>query len=672
MTVVGTRPGPLELARELGADATVDLVRRRARRRRRRGRVRDGRRAGLLRARRGHGRAGRKGRRSSASTSSTEPLDVAAAMARELTDRLRVELRLQAGATSTPARSTRRRGPRPPGARPSPTASPLRRARARVTSSPPTGPRRRHQGARRALKAGGARAWTSASSGARAAVLDADGRLLGSGRRADAHDGTGRRRAEQDPDEWVRAALAAGREAVPAAGIARVAAVGVAALGPAPVAAGRRAAGRSRPRRCSRSTRARSRSAPRWPAAGLRTASVTHDHALPKLVRCARRSRSAVAPGPRRWSTQRATSSHALTGRPAMDAITAAEYALPGHPSPLPAARCRPIRSPSPACSRRGRRRARARAGRAGDDRVLRHLRRRRGVRRTRARRRCALLGSTGIVAVCVDAPPAGPGLECVPYPGAGLLLGGWTTTAGARAALVRGPARARRAGAGHRGGRGAPPGAGGLAGPAVPGRRAHAASATPGPRRAARPHAGTTPGKTTARSSTPSRSASATTSRCCARPAIGRRGCASAAAARATRPGCGDRRRARAAARRRRRTPARRSGPATSRCAPSGLSPSTACSTVEPDPARAARFDALVPLYARLHPAARGRHARARAASTAGGRPRMTRATCARHGSTASGTCASRRCRPPSRVPASCSCASRRAASARRTCAST
>ena len=66
----------------------------------------------------------------------------------------------------------------------------------------------------------------------------------------------------------------------------------------------------------------------------------------------------------------------------------------------------------------------------------------------------CALLGSTGVVAVCVDAPRDVAGLECVPYPGDGVLVGGWTADGRQRAALVRRPARARRAGAGG-GGRG-------------------------------------------------------------------------------------------------------------------------------------------------------------------------------------------------------------------------
>ena len=122
----------------------------------------------------------------------------------------------------------------------------------------------------------------------------------------------------------------------------------------------------------------------------------------------------------------------ALTGWPVMDRITAAEYELPGHRSPL--------RLPEPADPLRhrrraragGRRRARARAGRPvptgcfdtyADVAAC-------GVRGPGDA--CALLGSTGVVAVCVDAPRAvrGAGVRRR-TPATACCVGGWTATAG-------------------------------------------------------------------------------------------------------------------------------------------------------------------------------------------------------------------------------------------------
>jgi len=268
------------------------------------------------------------------------------------------------------------------------------------------------------------------TSGARAAVIDRAGRLLGTGRRA---TGTtlGPGWAEQDPEEWVAAALAAGREAVSAAGVARVTAVGVAALGPAPVLLDAASRPLGRAPLFALDTRAEPQRRRLARAAGLPDGDVTHDHALPKLERLREEEPERLA----RATLVVDAAGYlvlALTGTPAMDAISAAEYALPGHPPPVPvpspgdpltvagalapaAASALGLEPGAPvttgcydtyadvaACGVRG----------PGDAALV--------------------LGSTGIVAVAVPSARQVAGLECVPYPGAGLLLGGWTTTAGA------------------------------------------------------------------------------------------------------------------------------------------------------------------------------------------------------------------------------------------------
>jgi xylulokinase len=268
------------------------------------------------------------------------------------------------------------------------------------------------------------------TSGARAAVIDVDGRLLGTGRRATRTE-FGPRRAEQDPDEWVDAVLAAGREALAIAGVQRVAAVGVAALGPAPVLLDESYRPLGPAPLFALDTRAEPERRALAGEAGLADDAVTHDHALPKLLRVRdhepdRFARAVLALDVAGYLVL------ALTGQPAMDSITAAEFALPGHPSPLP------VPAPTDPLAIAGRltREAAGALGLTGSAPVT------TGCYDTyadvaacgvRAPGDAALvLGSTAITCAAVGGPVGVPGLECVPYPGAGMLLGGWTTTAGA------------------------------------------------------------------------------------------------------------------------------------------------------------------------------------------------------------------------------------------------
>ena len=140
VTVVGTRPGPLAVARRARGRRDRRPLGRRAPARRRRGRLRDGGRRRAAGARRGHGRPRRHaGDRRRALR--PDPLDVAGAMARELTVAFVWSYGYcTRGGTSTRARSTSWRPAACAWSRRSPTASPST-TWPRDSRSPPTGPR---------------------------------------------------------------------------------------------------------------------------------------------------------------------------------------------------------------------------------------------------------------------------------------------------------------------------------------------------------------------------------------------------------------------------------------------------------------------------------------------------------------------------------------------------
>ncbi len=230
-----------------------------------------------------------------------------------------------------------------------------------------------------------------------------------------------RERAEHDPRAWLDGALAAGREAVEAAGGGPVAAVGVGAVGPAPVlvdgdldplapaplfALDRRA----------EAERAR--------------LAVTHDHALPKLLWWAEHEPGLVARAA--WALD-ATGFLVgqLTGTPIMDAVTRASWESPSAVAPVP------LPEPIDPTAVAGGLTAEAAAAlglpsgtpvAAGTFDTFVDVA---GAGVRGPGDACILLGSTLIVAVALDRPRECPGLELSAYPGAGTLLGGWTSAAG-------------------------------------------------------------------------------------------------------------------------------------------------------------------------------------------------------------------------------------------------
>ena len=267
------------------------------------------------------------------------------------------------------------------------------------------------------------------STGARAAVLRSDGRLLGRARRAHAVR-VAPGRAEHDPGAWLAGAIAAGREAVDESGGVEIAAVGVAALGPAPVLVDGDLTPLTPAPLFSLDRRAETQRLRLTAELGLADAELTHDHAVPKLLWWRENApeiweRSAWALDATGFVVS------TLVGHPTMDSITVADYTLPGLSPPVPvpdpldplalageltAGPARELGIPAGTPVAVGTYDTYADVAGAG-------------VRRPG--NACILLGSTLVVCRVVSAAVECPGLEVSSYPGEGLLLGGWTTAAG-------------------------------------------------------------------------------------------------------------------------------------------------------------------------------------------------------------------------------------------------
>jgi xylulokinase len=252
----------------------------------------------------------------------------------------------------------------------------------------------------------------------RAAVLDEEGRLLGAARRPLAPR-LGPGRAEQDPAAWLDALLASGREALD--GRAEVDAVGVAALGPAPVLVDTAHAPLAPALLFSLDRRAE----PQRVRLGT-----THDHALPKL-----RWWQENEPGLWRAAALALDATGflvaRLTGIPAMDELTRGDWELDGHragielPAPLWPTAIAGGLAAEPAAALGLRRDTPVAVGTYDTFADVAAA----GVRVPGDA--AILLGSTLIV--CAAVPAAGPheGLEASRYPGEGVLIGGWTASAG-------------------------------------------------------------------------------------------------------------------------------------------------------------------------------------------------------------------------------------------------
>jgi xylulokinase len=254
----------------------------------------------------------------------------------------------------------------------------------------------------------------------RAAVLAADGSLLGRGRRPLATGMPVPGRAEHDPRAWLAGALEAGREAVEQAAGAEVAAVAIGALGPAPLLVDELLEPLTPAPLYALDRRAEPQRA-RLGVAG--------DHALPKLLWWQEHEPELSARAV--WALD-ATGYlvAALTGRPTMDSITlvAYEHAEAEAAVSLPAAL-----EPTAVAGRLQPQAARelglapgtpVAAGTFDTYVDIAGL----GVTPGDG---CLLLGSTlAVYAVVAEAAPV-TGLELTRYPGKGLLLGGTNAAAG-------------------------------------------------------------------------------------------------------------------------------------------------------------------------------------------------------------------------------------------------
>ena len=267
-------------------------------------------------------------------------------------------------------------------------------------------------------------------SGVRAAVVNEEGALVATARRAYRNARFGGGIAEHDPGEWVELAFQVAREAVGSPYSARVAVVGVGALGPAPVLVD--AALRPLTRAPLFALDRRAEDERLRLVAGLadEVAAATLDCALPKLAWWLKHEPEAAAEAA--WALD-ATGFvvGSLTGVPVMDRITAADYRLPGVDSPVP------LPEPVAADALAGRLTAGAAEsmGVSADVPVVAGSYdsfvdiAAAGVRRPGDAG--ILLGSTMIVGRATEAAEPRDGLGVSEYPGEGVLLGGWTLSGG-------------------------------------------------------------------------------------------------------------------------------------------------------------------------------------------------------------------------------------------------
>ncbi len=267
-------------------------------------------------------------------------------------------------------------------------------------------------------------------SGARAAVVTEAGELLGSGRAAGKPWQGAPGIAERDPEEWYEEILAAGRMALGQAGDSVIAAIGIGALGPCPILLDAELNALAPAPLFSLDQRAEATRQQLIAAHGLSSQALGPDHALPKLFWLSEREPALIG---RATCVVDATGFLVarLTGRPAMDPITAEDYAAPGIASPVPLAPSAKALSVAgsllPGVAKRLGLPPGIPVAVGGYDSYV-------DIWGSGARKPgegCIVLGSTLILGRIVAGPVEAPGLRCQPAIGEGRFLGGWTSAAG-------------------------------------------------------------------------------------------------------------------------------------------------------------------------------------------------------------------------------------------------
>lgn len=267
-------------------------------------------------------------------------------------------------------------------------------------------------------------------SGARAAVIDGAGRLLGRGRAAHRPRGQVDDRIERDPAGWVEDVVVAARLALSEAGHPRVAAIGIGALGPCPVLLDDNLQPLGPAPLFSIDGRAQPQRRRLIEMLDVADEAVGQDHVIPRLqwvqahepARFRRAARVVDATG---------YLVAALTGRLVMDPATARDHVLPGIDPPVPLPELLPADSVAggllPAAAERLGLAAGTPVTVGAYDSYVDIA----GAGTAKIGEACMLLGTTLVVGRAVAEPIAADGLRCTPYLGEGWFFGGWTSAAG-------------------------------------------------------------------------------------------------------------------------------------------------------------------------------------------------------------------------------------------------
>jgi len=293
-------------------------------------------------------------------------------------------------------------------------------------------------------------------SGARAAVLRADGELIGRGRCPISTRVVGA--LEADPKTWLEAAIGAARAALADAGVASVDAIAIGALGPCPVLLDEALEPVGPAPLFGIDARSEAHRQRLMCEHGLGDEELSLDHVAPKLLwlRDTQPKRFARA----RWVVDAAGYIvAALTGVPTIDRATAAYHLAPGIAPLVQMPRPREAHEIAgkllPSAAARLQLPAGTPVALGGCDSYVDLA----GIGMSRLGDLGILLGSTLILGRVVERPGASDGLRNTPHHGAGWFLGGWTSACGSLldwSANLLGPAAVADAAR-------LPPGAGGL-----------------------------------------------------------------------------------------------------------------------------------------------------------------------------------------------------------------